>query len=232
MARAYLEPSDIDKLEQVAEYLRDRLLVRLLFRLAGRVSEVLGIGVDDINFEQRTIRIQRLKVRIKLSCPECGARLSKTAKYCPGCGVKVEKAVAEEKEHVRMRVLPVDSDTLEMLKDYIDKGGPVSVNGKQLLFGIGRSQAWKIVSELGHKARLGELVNPETGKVRGVSPHRLRDAFATMAMKRDDSGDGQRLLQEHLGHVSFNTTAKYRKLAGEEQQEWYGKLWDEGGGSG
>ena len=32
----------------------------------------------------------------------------------------------------------------------------------------------------------------------------------------DDSGDGLRLLQEHLGHVSFSTTAKYRKVAGEE----------------
>ena len=33
------------------------------------------------------------------------------------------------------------------------------------------------------------------------------------------------LLQEHLGHASFNTTAKYRKVAGEEHREWYDKLW-------
>jgi len=45
------------------------------------------------------------------------------------------------------------------------------------------------------------------------------------AVKRDDSGDGLRLLQEHLGHVSFNTTAKYRKVAGEELKDWYDKLW-------
>ena len=58
-----------------------------------------------------------------------------------------------------------------------------------------------------------------------VSPHRLRDAFATHAVKLDDSGDGLRLLQEHLGHSSFNTTAKYRKVGGEELKDWYGKLW-------
>jgi len=31
-------------------------------------------------------------------------------------------------------------------------------------------------------------------------------------MKHDGSGDGLRLLQEHLGHANFNTTAKYRKF--------------------
>jgi len=46
-------------------------------------------------------------------------------------------------------------------------------------------------------------------------------------MKLDDSGDGLRLLQEHLGHASFNTTAKYRKIAGEEHREWYERLWGE-----
>jgi len=60
--------------------------------------------------------------------------------------------------------------------------------------------------------------------MRGVSPHRLRDAFAVCAVKMDDSGDGLRLLQQHLGHASFNTTAKYRKVSGEEHKEWYQKL--------
>ncbi|GAI21872.1 unnamed protein product, partial [marine sediment metagenome] len=46
------------------------------------------------------------------------------------------------------------------------------------------------------------------------------------AIRVDDSGDGLRLLQEQLGHVSFNTTAKYRKVAGEELKEWYQKLWE------
>ena len=58
------------------------------------------------------------------------------------------------------------------------------------------------------------------------TPHRLRDAFAVNAVKIDDSGDGLRMLQEHLGHQSFNTTAKYRKVAGEELKSWYEKLWE------
>ena len=75
------------------------------------------------------------------------------------------------------------------------------------------------------KSGLPNLVNPETGRTRAVNPHRLRDAFAVHAVKTDDSGDGLRLLQEHLGHASFNTTAKYRKVAGEEHREWYERLW-------
>jgi integrase/recombinase XerD len=64
--------------------------------------------------------------------------------------------------------------------------------------------------------------------VHNVSPHKLRDAFAVHAVKLNDSGDGLRMLQEHLGHQSFNTTAKYRKVAGEELKNWYEKLWEKG----
>jgi len=227
VAKAYLEPEEIEDLEEAAEYLRDKLLIRLTFRLGCRISESLGIAVSDIDFSQGLVTIEHLKARITLSCPDCATRLSKTAKFCPGCGVKVEKAVAEEKEHRRQRNLPIDADTLEMVKDYIDRGGPVSHNGRQLLFGINRRHAWKIISDCAQKAGLGKLVNPETGKVHGVSPHKLRDAFAIHAIKLDDSGDGLRLLQEHLGHASFNTTAKYRKISGQESKEWYDKLWKE-----
>ena len=226
LTKAYLEPQEIENLEGAAEYLRDKMLIRLTFRLGCRISETLGIAVSDIDFSQGTVTIEHLKVRLNLSCPECDTRLSKTAKFCPGCGVKVEKAITEEKEHHRVRTLPIDADTLEMIRDYIDRGGPVSSDGKQLLFGIGRRHAWKIVSDCAQRAGLGKLVNPETGKRHGVSPHKLRDAFATHAVKLDDSGDGLRLLQEHLGHQSITTTMKYRKVAGEEQKEWYEKLWE------
>ena len=104
-------------------------------------------------------------------------------------------------------------------------GRSIERNGKQYLFGINRHRAWQIVKECAGKAGLRNLINPETGKDRGVSPHRLRDAFAVHAMKTDDSGEGMRLLQEHLGHSSFNTTAKYRKIASEEHRAWYEKLW-------
>jgi len=223
--KAYLEPEEVQRLEQAAEYLRDRLLVRLLWRLGCRISEVLAIGVDEIDFDQGTVTIEHLKVRLKLSCPQCGTRLSRTARFCPGCGSRVEKAVSEELEHRRKRTLPVDRDTLEMLRDYIRQGGPLDDGGPRLLFGISRGHAWHIIRECAQRAGLGDLVNPETGEVRGISPHRLRDAHAIHAIKVDDSTDSVRLLQEMLGHKSIVTTMKYRKVSGEELKVWSERIW-------
>jgi integrase/recombinase XerD len=223
--KAYLELKDAALLETATTNVRDRLLIRLLFRLGCRVSEALALEVGDIDFARGTVTIQHLKLRMNLSCPKCGARLGKNHSYCPGCGTKVDKVVARQGELRRVRTLPLDGDTLEMLEDYISRGGSLLRDGRKLIFGINRHRAWQIVEECAERAGLPKLVNPDTGKIHNVSPHRLRDAFAVHAVKLNDSGDGLRLLQEHLGHTSFNTTAKYRKVAGEELRGWYDRLW-------
>lgn len=145
--------------------------------------------------------------------------------FCPKCGGRISKAQAEQQERRRQRILPVDIDTLRLLEKYIQRGGPVVQHGKKLIFGINRHRGWQIVRDCGERAGLVKLINLESGKIHNVSPHRLRDAFAIHAVKSDDSGDGLRLLQEHLGHRSFNTTARYRKISGTEHQEWYQRLW-------
>jgi len=223
--KTYLDIEETRQLEEAAQYYRDRLLIRLLVRLGCRVSEALSLEVKDIDFMQGTVKIEHLKTRINMACPNCSARLGKTHSFCPRCGAAVKTTIAREQEHRRMRTLPLDTGTLEMLEDYIKRGGPVQRGEKRLLFGINRHRAWQIVKECAERAGLPGLVNPETGKSHNVSPHRLRDAFAVHAVKLDDSGDGLRLLQEQLGHVSFNTTARYRKVAGEELKDWYSKLW-------
>lgn len=225
MSKAYLEPDEVKKLEEAAQYTRDKLLIRLLFHLGCRISEALALEVKDINLESASATIQHLKARLHLSCPKCKARLGKSHAFCPGCGEKVEKALTQEKERRRMRTLPLDPESLEMLRSYLERGGPVKYKEKILLFGINRHRAWQIIKECAGRAGLGPLLNTESGKVHGVSPHRLRDAFAVHAVKIDDSGDGLRLLQEHLGHASFDTTARYRKVSGQELREWHRKLW-------
>ena len=47
-----------------------------------------------------------------------------------------------------MRVLPVDEVTLDLLKEYIGRGGPVSRKGQKLIFGINRHRAWQIVRRM------------------------------------------------------------------------------------
>ena len=225
MTKAYLEAGEVELLENAATNLRDRLLIRLLFRLGCRISEALGLQVQDIDFEHSTVTIQHLKSCLRLSCIECGQRLGRSHMFCPKCGGKVSKAQAEQQERRRQRVLPIDIDTLKMLEEYVRRGGPVVRDGKKLVFGINRHRAWQIVRDCGERAGLARVINRETGIIHNISPHRLRDAFAIHAIKLNDTGDGLRLLQEHLGHQSFNTTAKYRKISGTEHQEWYQKLW-------
>jgi integrase/recombinase XerD len=223
--KTYLDPRDVELMEKCADSARDKLLVRLLFRLGCRVSEFLNIKMADVDFEQATITILHLKTRFRLLCPACKASLARRHRFCPECGKEVRQITSSEREQKRIRVLPVDEDTLYLLKEYVAINKSVSANNALPIFRINRHRAWQIVRDCARRAGLPNLVNPETGRVRGVSPHRLRDAFSVHAMKLDDSGDALRVLQEHLGHTSFNTTAKYRKIAGEEHRSWYDRLW-------
>jgi integrase/recombinase XerD len=223
--KSYLEIEEMQRLEKATTNLRDRLLIRLLSHLGCRISEALTLRVEDIDLGQGLVTIQHLKTRLNLQCPNCHEHLGRKHVFCPGCGERVAVAISKAKEHRRVRTLPLDEDTVSMLKEYIRRDGPVLRQGKRLLFGINLHRAWQVVKECADRADLPKLVNPDTGKLHAVSPHRLRDGFSVHAMKLDDSGDGLRLLQEHLGHSSFNTTARYRKVAGEEHRQWYLKLW-------
>ena len=235
LIKTHLEPWEVSLLEDNAltfdrrarewvPCLRDQLLIRLLFRTGCRVSEALGLSVEDLDLEQGIIKIIREKERLRLF-HACGRRLSRSDIFCAGCGQKVTEVEKRLQESRRQRILPLDKGTLAMLREFIDGGGPIMKDGRQLLFPIGRNQARHMIVLAAKRAGLGPLTNPETGREHQVSPHRLRDAFGTMAMQMDDSGEGQRLLQEQLGHTSFNTTAKYRKVGSKEQRDWYERLW-------
>jgi integrase/recombinase XerD len=223
--KTYLDPRDVELMEKCANSVRDKLLVRLLFRLGCRVSEILNLKVVDIDYEQATITVLHLKTRSRLMCPACKTSIARRHLFCPECGKEIGQIISSEREQKRIRVLPIDENTLNLLKEYVTRNNPVSADNTWPIFHINRHRAWQIVRDCAKRACLPNLVNPETGRVRGVSPHRLRDAFSVHAMKLDDSGDGLRLLQEHLGHASFNTTAKYRKIAGQEHRNWYNQLW-------
>lgn len=160
MVKAYLEPTEVDQMEKAALCLRDKLLIKLLFRLGCRISEALALRVEDIDFEQGTVTIEHLKARVELCCPKCGARLGKSHKFCPICGHSVEKALAQEKEHRRLRTLPIDGETLKTLADFVRRD-----KTKGLIFRINRHRAWQIVKECAERAGLPKLVNPETGKM-------------------------------------------------------------------
>jgi integrase/recombinase XerD len=225
MVKAYLDANEVERLEKAANNLRDRLLIRLLSHVGCRISEALGVMVEDVDLDNGTITIKHLKTRLRLSCAACGQRLGRSHTFCPKCGSKVTQAQIKQQQHRRQRVLPVDSDTLTMLKEYIQRSGPVVKEGKTVIFNFNRHRGWQIVRQCAASVGLRDLVNPETGKIHGVSPHRLRDGLAVMAIQHDGSTDGVRMLQEWLGHANIGTTMRYRKVASQELRDWYEKLW-------
>ncbi|HUV51896.1 MAG TPA: site-specific integrase [Dehalococcoidia bacterium] len=217
--KVYLTPEEVECLAQAATCVRDELLVRVLFWGSCRISEALAIQVDDVDPIQGTITIKHLKTRVRLLCPHCDTRLSRTAIFCPGCGKEVPEPLRKEQETHRIRTIPLEKQTMARLVDFIRRDGT-----EGLIFKIGRIHAQYILKACARRAGIGDLVNLVTGKKRGISPHRLRDAFAIMAVQQDDSTDAIRMLQEHLGHQSIATTMKYRKVSGTELREWYKKL--------
>jgi len=225
---AYIKPEHVSTLEQAASNPRDKLLIRLLFRLGCRVSEALGLTVDDIDVPNSQVKIKHLKNRINHYCPDCHTLLAAKHSHCSGCGVKITETQKKAITLHKQRIVPIDRETLGRIQEYITASKLKVKNDKQLLFGINRHRAWQIITRCARDAGLPEILNAETGKVHHVSPHRLRDAFAVNAVKHDDSGNGLRQLQQHLGHTNINTTSHYVKVSGEEQKQWYQSLWQPG----
>lgn len=195
--KTYVDLQDVEKIEGSATSLRDRLLIRLLFHLGCRVSEALAITTTDIDFEQETIKILHLKTRSLLLCPVCKARLARKHRFCPECGRSIKEIINRENTRRRQRILPADKETLSLLKEFVNQDKKVIPENLQPVFRINRYRAWQIVRDCASRAGITKLINPETGKLRGVSPHRLRDAFSVHAIRLDDSGEGLRLL--HVG---------------------------------
>jgi len=63
--RAYLEAPELERLIAAATNPRDALLVRIPWRIGIRVSELIGIRIQDIDFENRAIVIKVQKMRKK-----------------------------------------------------------------------------------------------------------------------------------------------------------------------
>lgn len=63
----YLESEQTRQLEEATTCVRDQLLVRIPRVLGCRISEALGIAVEDIDFKKRRISILHLKMNLKLS---------------------------------------------------------------------------------------------------------------------------------------------------------------------
>jgi integrase len=152
--KGYLEPQQVERLISVAPNRRDALLVRIPWRTGVRVSELIGIRVQDIDFEGRAILIKIQKQR---------KRDGKTVE--------------------RRRLVPIDQGTLDMVREYLEWRKQFPYKG-DLLFPITRQRVDQIYWKLGRRAGIKEIGDPAVSKHRKLHPHVLRHSFAIHAVKR------------------------------------------------
>ena len=177
--KAYLEPEQVEKLTAVTANPRDALLVRIPWRSGIRVSELIGIRVPDIDFDNRAIVIKVQKMRKR-----------------------------DGKAIERRRVVPIDQGTLEMVKQYLEWRKQFPYKG-DLLFPITRQRVDQIFWKLGRRAGIKEIGDPAVSQHRKLHPHHLRHSFAIHCIKKGMSIERLQKILGHQSPTTTSVYLQY-----------------------
>ncbi|WP_434619000.1 site-specific tyrosine recombinase XerD [Arthrobacter sp. A5] len=171
--------------------LRDRALLEFLYSTGARISEAVGLDVDDVAVETS-------------ASPDSRGTGGPAVVRLFGKGSKE-------------RVVPLGSYGARAVQAYLVRGRPplaAKGKGNPALFlnarggRISRQSAWTILKAAAGKAEIGA----------DVSPHTLRHSFATHLL---EGGADVRVVQELLGHASVTTTQVYTLVTAETLREVY-----------
>ena len=207
--KTYLTSDEIQRMIGQALYLRDKVILSFLSDSGCRCSELLKLKVENLDLENNVVLIPHLKRGIKKRCPECGRSAGRNTPFCSKCGCDLSKVTAEGIEE-RSRLINIGPETAQLLEEYTRNFKPseqVIKLSRQRVYTIVRNAAQAI----GIKGKA--ILNPESGKKHYVHPHNFRDSLAVSWLSIAGSDVGkQKALQEHLGHLKFETTVRYNKL--------------------
>jgi integrase/recombinase XerD len=200
--------------------LRDRALLELLYGTGARISEAVGLDVDDLGFLAMEASAARA------SAARAGAAQASAGLTGPGPAGPVLAGSQAPPATVRLagkggkdRVVPVGRYAREALEAYLVRARPTlaaaarraSASPAVFLNARGgrltRQGAWGVLKAAADRAGLG-----------GVSPHTLRHSYATHLL---DGGADVRVVQELLGHASVTTTQIYTMVTVDKLREVY-----------
>ncbi|WP_046471168.1 site-specific tyrosine recombinase XerD [Allosalinactinospora lopnorensis] len=172
--------------------LRDRALLELLYGSGARISEAVGLDVDDIE-------------SLSAAAGDEGGNVE-------GIG-----AVRFRGKGGKQRLVPIGRFARRAVDAYLVRARPalaLSGRGTPALFlnakggRLTRQGAWAILRTAAERAGLSD-----------ISPHTLRHSFATHLL---DGGADVRVVQELLGHASVTTTQVYTLVTADRLREVYG----------
>jgi integrase/recombinase XerD len=187
--------------------LRDRALLELLYATGARISEAVGLDVDDLD----------------LARPSVGSATGRgPSGSAPARGSTVPHLVSTVRlsgKGGKQRLVPVGSFAADAVNAYLVRARPA------LAIASGRGQpspALFLNARGGRLTRQGAWGALRAAATRAglaeVSPHVLRHSFATHLL---DGGADVRVVQELLGHASVTTTQVYTLVTVDKLREVY-----------
>ena len=174
--------------------LRDRALLELLYATGARISEAVGLDVDDVDLQPADPADHR------------------AADTPDGQG-----SVLLRGKGGKQRVVPIGSFARAAVQAYLVRARPVLSSAGQATPALvlnarggrlSRQSAWTVLVRAADRA----------GITAEVSPHTLRHSFATHLL---DGGADVRVVQELLGHASVTTTQVYTLVTVDSLREVY-----------
>ena len=190
---------------------RDRAILELFYASGLRLSELVGLDVDDVNLSARIVRVlgkgskERL---VPFNETTAGAlRAWLKARHALRQGVAATAAAAAAAAAVvPARRAPASARSRATPRRAVTEPLFVNFRGSRL---TGRS-----VQRL-----VGRYVAACSSRF-GISPHALRHSFATHLLER---GADLRAIQELLGHVQLSTTQRYTHVNAAQLLDVYRK---------
>jgi integrase/recombinase XerD len=174
--------------------LRDVALLEFLYGTGARVSEAVGLCVDDLDLDARSVLLRGKGGRRRV-VPLGGYAIDALGAYLVRARPALLTRTASSDRTGPARRGPVTSSTHVVFRNA--RGGPLTRQG-----------AWLALRAAAHRA---EITRP-------LSPHVLRHSFATHLL---DGGADVRVVQELLGHASVTTTQVYTLVTVERLREVY-----------
>jgi integrase/recombinase XerD len=171
--------------------LRDTALLELLYSTGARISEAVGLHVDDVDREERAVILHGKGGKERIVPVGSYALVALEAYLVRGRAALAAKGGRAGSAGPRGG----RSGTSALFLNA--RGGPLS-----------RQSAWTILNTAAERA----------GITSGVSPHTLRHSFATHLL---DGGADVRVVQELLGHASVTTTQIYTLVTVDQLREVY-----------
>jgi len=192
---AYLKPQDISLMIKNEPNPRNKLIIRLLFRGGMRVSELCGIEVRNILWDEDCMVIPWLKRRHK------------------------------EGEAPPVRKIPLDSDTMEMVREYLEYRKKYHLHDGHRLIPLDRGMVYWIVRRAAERVGIKAVGSPSNPH--HPHPHTLRHSYATWRVTKTGGDYGKlRKVQLDLGHADINTTASYLAVSPKELHREYDKAFE------